>query len=109
MLPNLTEEQPQLTVEDHLNAVGEMPEWVISLGKYLEHYLKCDPAIAASRARDLSSNPVTAHGIEQLVTGWNALKPGLSKGLNSWQRDTVLMLVNGISEDIKSELSAVKS
>ncbi len=71
------------TVRDHLMALGDTPEWVIFLGEAIQEITKCNEAIAASRARDLSSNPGLATGFEKVATGaveitqadWSTMTP----------------------------------
>jgi hypothetical protein len=55
------------TVEEHLAPLGGAPEWVVALGSAIQEITACDPAIAASRARDLSINQSVAQGVEHSV------------------------------------------
>lgn len=93
------------TVEEHLAALGGAPEWVVALGNAIQEITACDPAIAASRARDLSTNQVVAQGVEHFATGWVEIQPALISGLTPWQKSTLLLLVEGICTKIKADLS----
>lgn len=57
------------TVRDHLVALGNTPEWAIFLGEAIQEIAKCDAAIAASRARDLSSNPASRQVLKKSQRG----------------------------------------
>lgn len=106
MISDLNNERIIYTVEDHLRSTGDVPEWVVTLGCQLQEVLQCDAAIAASRARDLSSNALIARGLEKMVSGWIEIRESQYKGLNSWQRSTMLMLMEGLNEQIKKDLTA---
>jgi len=96
------------SVEEHLVALGGAPEWVISLGNAIQSITGCDPAVAASRARDMSTNQSVSRGVEHFATGWIEIRPALTEGLTPWQKSTLLLLVDGICSEIRAELSASK-
>ena len=96
------------TVRDHLVALGNTPEWAIFLGEAIQEIAKCDAAIAASRARDHSSNPSFATGFEKIATGsvevlaadWSTMTPN--------QLQTVSMVLTGLLKRV-SELHAASA
>ena len=106
--PNMAPPSRDFTVEEHLLALGGAPEWVVALGNAIQQITSCDPAVAASRARDMSTNASVSRGVEHLVTGWLEIQPALSGGLTPWQKSTLLMVVEGICKTIKGDLSSPK-
>jgi hypothetical protein len=90
------------SVRDHLMALGNSPEWVIFLGEAIQEIAKCDAAIAASRARDLSSNPDLAVGFEKIATGsvevlqadWDSMTPN--------QLETINMVLTGLLKRVSN-------
>ena len=79
--PNPAPLSRDLTVEEHLLALGGAPEWMIALGNAIQQNTSCDPAIGASHARNISTNPSVAKGVEHFATGWLEIQPALSGSL----------------------------
>lgn len=94
------------TVRDHLVALGEPPEWVISLGEAILGILDCDVAIAAMRARDISNHPEIARGFEQVVTGWRALMAADWSRLTPMQAETAGLILAGMHKGIQDAYAA---
>ena len=53
------------TVQDHLQALGKTPDWVVELGQAIQRMTDCSTAIAAARARQ-DVNPLVS--IARLAT-----------------------------------------
>jgi len=102
--PRPAEDPRDFTVEEHLKALGGATDWVVSLGNAIQQITECDPAVAASRARDLSVNDAVGKGVEHFVTGWTEIRPTLSGGLTPWQKNTLLLLVDGILKMVNNDL-----
>ena len=90
------------TVKDHLLALGETPDWVVSLGKAIQQVTECSTAIAAARARDLSRSAEAGQGLEWFTRGWIALETAYVKDLSPMQRETVRLVLEGILEKVKA-------
>lgn len=90
------------TVKDHLLALGETPDWVVSLGKAIQQVTDCSTAIAAARARDLSRSEDAGQGLEWFTRGWLALETANVKDLSPMQRETVRLVLEGILEKVKA-------
>ena len=88
------------TVEDHLLALGEAPDWVISLGNAIREITDCSTAIAASRARDLSRTQ-TAQGLESFTRGWLQLDRADIGTLSPLQRETLVLVIAAITRKIQ--------
>ncbi len=93
------------SVRDHLEALGAAPEWVISLGEAIQEVTDCPSAIAASRARDLSSHPVLGQGLEAFSRGWLSIQGADLTGLSPMQRETLVLVLERITETIESRMN----
>ncbi len=93
----------QPTVRDHLLALGETPEWVISLGDAIQKITDCSTAIAASRARDLSRSQ-TSQGLESFTRGWLELDTVDMSDLSPMQRETLRLVVEAITRKIRDRV-----
>jgi len=90
------------TVRDHLEALGETPAWVGSLGEAIQQLAECPTAIAAARARDLSRMPGLSQGLELFTRGWLALEASDAGDLSRMQRETLRLVLEGLAERIKA-------
>ncbi len=84
------------SVRDHLNALGESPEWVHQLGEAIQTVTQCDAALAALRARDLSGHPSLAQGLEAFLQGWLALRTADRSTLTPLQQETLSSVLEAI-------------
>jgi hypothetical protein len=90
------------TVQDHLQALGETPAWVVSLGEAIQQVTDCPTAIAAARARDLSKTPKVGMGLAQVTRGWMDLEASEASGLSPMQRETLGLVLEGLMQRIKA-------
>jgi hypothetical protein len=86
------------SVREHLNAIEESPEWVISLGEMIQKADGCSTAIAASRARDLSKRQDVGEAIEGIARGWQTLSTCDLGALTPLQRETIELVVLTITD-----------
>ena len=93
---------PRASVREHLNALEEAPEWVVSLGEIIQQSDGCSAAIAAARARDLSKHKDVGEAIEAIARGWACLASSDLSALTPLQRETIELLVSTISRGIES-------
>ena len=93
----------QPSVRDHLLALGETPEWVISLGDALQEITDCSTAIAASRARDLSRSQ-TSQALASFTRGWLELNTAEMSDLSPMQRETLRLVVEAITRKIRERV-----
>ncbi len=93
------------TVQDHLQALGKAPEWLVQLGQAIQQVTDCPTAIAAARARDLSRYAALGMGLEWFTRGWLALENADVDGLSPMQRETVQLVLEGITEKVKARYS----
>jgi hypothetical protein len=92
------------SVKDHLNALTEAPEWVVSLGEMIQRTEGCSAAIAASRARDLSQRKDIGGAIEGIARGWEILSACDLGSLTPLQRETIEVLVLNMSKELEAGL-----
>jgi hypothetical protein len=88
------------SVREHLNAIEESPEWVISLGEMIQKADGCSTAIAASRARDLSKRQDVGEAIEGIARGWQTLSTCDLGALTPLQRETIELVVLTITDNL---------
>ncbi len=93
------------SVREHLNALEQSPEWVVTLGELIQRADGCSAAIAASRARDLSQRKDIGEGIEGIARGWEIVSACDLGTLTPLQRETIELLVLSITREIQSGLS----
>ena len=85
--------------------MGESPDWLISLAQSIQDIEGCDAALAASRARALSSNEALAEGIQLFAVGSLKIQESLdTKGITPWQSRTFLRLLSGITSRFSDQL-----
>ncbi len=100
----------QPTVADHLRALGEAPEWVLSLGEAICEITGCPAAIAASRARDLSRNHEIGRGLECLLKGWRTLDAQDVTALSPMQLESLHLVIahmlSGLRQKVKGAQEA---
>jgi len=89
------------SVREHVNAIEEMPDWVVSMGEMIQNLDGCSTAIAAARARDLYRTGETGKAIEKIMMGWQTLRAVDFKKLSPMQRETIEIIVGNILEEIK--------
>jgi hypothetical protein len=92
------------SVKEHLNALEEAPEWVVSLGEMIQRADGCSAAIAASRARDLSQRKDIGEAIEGIARGWEILSGCDLGSLTPLQRETIEVLVSDITKGLETRL-----
>jgi hypothetical protein len=90
------------SVKEHLNALEEAPEWVVSLGEMIQRAEECSAAIAASRARDLSQRKDIGRAIEGIARGWEVLSACDLASLTPLQRETIEALVLSITKELET-------
>ena len=90
------------SVREHLNALEDAPEWVISLGEMIQQTDGCSAAIAASRARDLSKRADVGEAIEGIARGWEILSACDLGSLTPLQRETIELVVLTISNELQT-------
>jgi hypothetical protein len=95
----------QPSVADHLQAFGETPDWVLSLGEAIYQTSRCSAAIAASRARDLSRQANIAKGLEALLQGWLSLDGADFSGLSPMQHETVHLVIGQLLESLAVQVN----
>ncbi len=88
------------TVKDHLTAIGDSPEWVISLAEMIQRLLGSSSAIASARARDLSRLPPIGIGLESIIRGWEIINASDLQHLSPLQRETIEKVVSRILNDV---------
>jgi hypothetical protein len=93
----------QPTVRDHLLALGETPEWVISLGDAIQEITACSTAIAASRARDLSRSHV-CQGLTSFTSGWLELESAEMNDLSPMQLETLRLVIEAITNKLRQRV-----
>jgi len=92
------------SVREHLNALEEAPEWVVSLGEMIQRADGCSAAIAASRARDLSQRKNVGEAIEGIARGWGILSTCDLEALTPLQRETIELVVLTITRQLEAGL-----
>ena len=90
------------SVRDHLNALGQSPEWVLRLGEAIQTVTGCDAALAALRARDLSTHPGVAQGLEQFTSGWLQLRAANDTRLTPMQVETLAATLQAIARETET-------
>ena len=94
------------SVREHINAIEEMPEWVVSLGEMIHRLDGCSAAIAAARARDLYRLGAIGKAVENITTGWQTLRAVDFSKLSPMQRETIEIVIMNILEEIKHKNEA---
>lgn len=87
----------ELTVKDHLEALGHNEVWMNTLAEMIIEFTNNDVAIAASRAMDLGTHGRFGKSVAFMIKGYleitNELKEGLDLTPN--QRETMRQLLKG--------------
>ena len=90
-------------VKEHLIAIDpDVEDWIVELAELVLIVLKCDPAMAASRARDLSRQKQYAIGLKDFISGWIQLNSLDGKGLTALQKSTLKRVVEAINKNTSS-------
>jgi hypothetical protein len=95
----------QPSVADHLQAFGEIPDWVLTLGEAIYETTRCSAAIAASRARDLSRQVDIGKGLEALLRGWQRLEKASFSDLSPMQQETIRLVVRQLLESLNVQVN----
>ena len=95
------------SVREHINALEETPEWVVSLGEMIHQLDGCSTSIAAARARDLYRLGEIGKAVENIISGWQTLRTIDFTKLSPMQRETIEIIVLNILEEIKSKNHAI--
>jgi len=92
----------ELTVRDHLKALGRDEQWMVSLTEMLIEFTGCDTAIASVRALDLSENRRFGQSVAAMMKGFLRICREMESAgnLSSNQRDTMRMLLRGMMEKL---------
>ena len=91
------------TVREHINALEESPEWVISLGEMIHQLNGCSTSIAASRARDLYRMGEIGKAMESIMCGWQTLSAIDFTKLSPMQRETIEIIVLNILGELQTK------
>ena len=96
-------ENGELTVKDHLAALGYDESWMVTLGEMIVEFTGNDVAIAASRAMDLASNKRFGKSVGYLLKGYLAMCEELDNGhdLSPNQRETIRQILKGMNDKVK--------
>lgn len=92
------------TVREHLNAIEDAPDWVISLGEMIQELEGCSSAIAAARAKDLGRLGEIGRALEEIICGWQVLRGVDFNKLTPMQRESVRLVVDNILTALKVNL-----
>ncbi|MEJ2550550.1 MAG: hypothetical protein P8Z42_15160 [Anaerolineales bacterium] len=96
------------TVKDHLAAIGDSPEWVISLAEMIQKLLGTSSAIASARARDLSRLPPIGKGLESILRGWDILSDADLQNLSPMQKETIEKVIFKILNDVRKIVATTR-
>lgn len=95
---------PQATVQEHLNAIEDSPDWIVSLGEMIQQLEGCSSAIAAARAKDLGRLGEIGRSLEQIMCGWQVLRGVNFDKLTPLQRESIQLVVHNILTVLKNNL-----
>lgn len=92
----------ELTVRDHLKALGRDEQWMLSLTEMIIEFTGCDTAIASVRALDLSENQRFGQSVAAMMKGFLRICREMesAENLSSNQRETMCMLLRGMTEKL---------
>jgi hypothetical protein len=96
------------TVKDHLVAIGNSPDWVISLAEKIQIVLCSSSAIASARAKDLSRLPSIGEALEAIISGWEILSTHDLQNLSPLQRETIEKVVLSILSDVHKNIDSTR-
>jgi hypothetical protein len=96
------------TVKDHLTAIGDSPEWVISLAEMIQKLLGLSTAIASARAKDLSRIPPIGMSLESIIRGWEILNDSDLQYLSPLQKETIEKVVDRIVNDLHKIIATTR-
>ena len=90
----------ELSVKDHLHALGHEEPWMTELAEMIREFTGCDTAIAAGRAFDLSENPRYGQAVGAMTKGFLVICREMEDGrtLSENQRETMRQLLRGMTE-----------
>ena len=91
------------TVREHINALEESPEWVVSLGEMIHRLNGCSTSIAAARARDLYRQGEIGQAVESIMCGWQTLGAIDFTKLSPMQRETIDLIVLNILGELQNK------
>lgn len=92
------------TVREHLNAIEDAPDWVISLGEMIQELDGCSSAIAAARSKDLSQLGEIGRALEEIMHGWQVLRGVDFNKLTPMQRESIRLVIHNILTTLKINL-----
>ncbi len=98
----------QATVQDHLTAIDDVPEWVISLAQMIQSILDSSSAIASARAKDLSRLPSIGEALESIIRGWESLNSSDFQALSPLQRETIEKVMSRILCDVQNNFDTTR-
>lgn len=90
----------ELTVRDHLDALGYSDKWMEMLAEMIIEFTDNDVAIAVTRALDLGTNIRFGKAVSFMIKGYLEVTKELDNGLylTPNQRETMRQLLRGTSE-----------
>ena len=90
----------ELTVKDHLEALGYNEKWMETLAEMIIEFTDNDVAIAASRAMDLGTHVKFGRAVSFMIKGYLDVTKELEDGLylTPNQRETMRQLLRGTSK-----------
>lgn len=92
-------EQRDLVIA-HLSAIdNNTQDWIIDLAVLIQETQSCDPAMASSRARDLSRQAGIAKSLKNFISGWQELRGVNIAGLTPNQYATLSDVITAISKE----------
>ena len=90
----------ELSVKDHLIALGHDEPWMTELAEMIMEFTGCDTAIAAGRAFDLSNDSRYGQAAGAMTQGFLRICREMEEGMNlsENQRETMRQLLRGMTE-----------
>ena len=94
------EEYTELSVRDHLHALGHDEQWMAELAEMIREFTGCDTAIASGRAFDLCESQRFGRAVGAMTQGFLKICRDLEEGrnLSGNQRETMRQLLRGMTE-----------
>jgi len=83
-------------VSEHLGELGIEEKWIFELGELIQSLIKKDPAIAAGKALDLSSQPNVAIPLKSFIEGWIGLMDSDLSRFTPLQRESLSLVIKNI-------------
>ena len=90
----------ELTVKDHLHALGHDEPWMEELAKMIIEFTEFDTAIAAGRAVDLCEDQRFGRAVSAMTQGFLRVCRELESGknLSENQKETMRQFLRGMTE-----------